>query len=59
MNATDKIIYLNSLNSCDSGSKGVEEGNEYIFASVDGRAERIVARVQCIWQSSEMLIQLM
>jgi hypothetical protein len=24
---------------CDSGSEGAEEANEYIFASIDGRAE--------------------
>jgi hypothetical protein len=34
--------------SCDSGSKGAEEANEYIFVSVDGRAERTVAKGRCI-----------
>jgi hypothetical protein len=34
--------------SCDSGSEGAEEVNEYIFASIDGRAERTVARDRCI-----------
>jgi hypothetical protein len=43
---------------CHSGSYGTEEANEYIFASVDGRDERIVASGRCIRQSSEMSIQL-
>jgi hypothetical protein len=34
--------------SCDSGSEGTDEANEYIFAFVDGRVERIVARGRCI-----------
>jgi hypothetical protein len=34
--------------SCDSGSYRVTEANEYIFTSVDGRAERTVARGICI-----------
>jgi hypothetical protein len=45
--------------SCDSGSEGAEEANEYISASIDGRAKRMVARGRCIWQLSKMLIQLM
>jgi hypothetical protein len=34
--------------SCDFGSKGAEETNEYIFVSVDGKAERTVANGRCI-----------
>jgi hypothetical protein len=30
------------------GSYGTEEANEYIFASIDGREERNVARGRCI-----------
>jgi hypothetical protein len=34
--------------SCDSESLGAEEPIEYIFTSIDGTAERIVARGRCI-----------
>jgi hypothetical protein len=33
---------------CHSGSYGTEEANKYIFASIDGRAERTIARGRCI-----------
>jgi hypothetical protein len=34
--------------SCDFWSEVAEEANKYIFASVDGRAKRTVARGRCI-----------
>jgi hypothetical protein len=37
--------------SCDSGSYGAEEVNEYIFASVDERAERTVAMCRDAYDS--------
>jgi hypothetical protein len=39
-------VYIPS--ACDFRSYGAEEANEYIFASVDGRVERVVARGRCI-----------
>jgi hypothetical protein len=34
--------------SCDSGSQGTKEANEYIFAFVDERAKRTMARGRSI-----------
>jgi hypothetical protein len=33
---------------CHSESKGTDETNEYIFASLDGRAEKTMPRGRCI-----------
>jgi hypothetical protein len=33
---------------CHSEFKGADEANEYIFASLDGRAEKTMPRGRCI-----------